>query len=206
MMLNQDKCHFLFSGHKFETLFVNVGETKIWESKQQKLLGVLIDKDLKIDEYVVPQCKKAGKKLTALISISKFMTFAQRRNIMKAFIESQFGYFPLVWMFCGRQTNARINHIHERELRVVYNDEISPFEELPGRDKSEAIHRRNIKILGAELFEIKNDLSNDIMAQMIRRIQSSFTNRFFVTASEICKLRLKSVAIFWSENMECSSW
>ena len=23
------KCHFLFSGHEYETLFVNVGETKI---------------------------------------------------------------------------------------------------------------------------------------------------------------------------------
>ena len=142
MMLNQDKCHFLFSGHKYETLFVNVGETKIWESKQQKLLGILIDRDLKFDEYVLLQCKKAGKKLTALIRISKFMTFGQRRNIMKAFIESQFGYCPLVWMFCGRQTNARINHIHERALRGVCNDEISPFEELLGRDKSETIHRK----------------------------------------------------------------
>ena len=148
-------------------MFVNVGETKIWESKQQKLLGILIDRDLKFDEYILSQCKKAGKKLTALIRISKFMTFGQRRNIMKAFIESQFGYCPLVWMFCGRQTNARINHIHERALRAVYNDEISPFEELLGRDKSETIHRRNIKILAAELFKIKNDLLNDTTTQLI---------------------------------------
>ena len=167
MKLNQDKCHFLFSGHKYETLFVNVGETKIWDSKQQKLLGVLIDRDLKFDEYVLSQCKKAGKKLTALIRISKFMTFAQRRNIMKAFIESQFGYCSLVWMFYGRQTNARINHIHERALRAVYNDEITPFEELLGRDKSETINRRNIKILAEELFKIENGFSNDIMAQLI---------------------------------------
>ena len=52
MMLNQDKCHFLFSGHKYET-FVNVGEIKIWKSKQQKFFGVLIDRDLKFDEYVL---------------------------------------------------------------------------------------------------------------------------------------------------------
>ena len=70
-------------------------------------------------------------------------------------------------MFCGRQTNARINHIHERALRAVYNDEISPFEELLGRDKSETIHRRNIKILTAELFKIKKGHSNDIMTQLI---------------------------------------
>ena len=111
---------------------------------------------------------------------------------MKAFIESQFGYCPLVWMFCGRQTNARINHIHERALRAIYNDEISPFEELLGRDKLETIHRRNIKILSAELFKIKNGLSSDIMTQL-RRLQSSFTNRFLVAASGICKLRLKNV-------------
>ena len=100
------------------------------------------------------------------------MTFAQSRNIMKSFIESQFGYCPLVWMFYGRQTNARINRIHERALRTVYNGEISPFEELLGRDKSETIHRRNIKILAAELFKIKNGLSNDIMAQLIRKRNS----------------------------------
>ena len=28
MMQNQDKCHFLFSWQKYETLFVNVGETR----------------------------------------------------------------------------------------------------------------------------------------------------------------------------------
>ena len=166
MILNRDKCQFLFSEHKYEMLFVNVGETKIWESKQQKLLAILIDRDLKFDKYVLPQFKKAGKKLTALIRISNFMTFVQRRGIMKAFIESQFGYFPLVWMLCGRQTNAKINHIHESALKAVFNDKISPFEELLGREKSEAIHRRNIKILAAELFKIKNGFSNDIMAQL----------------------------------------
>ena len=53
MLSNQDKYRFLFSGHKYEALFVNVGETKIWENKQQKILGILLDRDLKFDEYVL---------------------------------------------------------------------------------------------------------------------------------------------------------
>ena len=68
MVLNQDKYNFLFSGRIYETLFVNVGETKIWGSKQLKLLGILIDSDFKFDEYVFSLCKKAGKKLTTLIT------------------------------------------------------------------------------------------------------------------------------------------
>ena len=86
---------------------------------------------------------------------------------MKAFIESHFGYFPIVWIFCGRQTNARINHIHKRALRAVYNEVVSPFEELRGRDKPETIHQGNIKIFAAESFKIKNGLSDDIVAQLI---------------------------------------
>ena len=44
---------------------------------------------------------------------------------------------------------------------------MSPFEELLGTDKSETIHRRNIKILVAVLFGIENGLLNNVMAQLI---------------------------------------
>ena len=49
---------------------------------------------------------------------------------MKAFIESQFGYCPLIWMFHSRGVNSKINHLHERSLRIVYEDNISSFEDL----------------------------------------------------------------------------
>ena len=74
------------------------------------------------DKYALNQCEKAGKKLSALTRICKFMSLERRRTLMKSFIESQFGYCPLVWMFCGRKSNNRVNHLHERALRIVYND------------------------------------------------------------------------------------
>ena len=77
---------------------------------------------------------------------------------MKVFIKSPFGYCPLVWMFCETQTNACIRHIHERVLRTVYNDEISPLEDLLRGDKSETIYQRNIKILAAGLFKIISNM------------------------------------------------
>ena len=56
------------------------------------------------------QRKKAGKKLSVLGRICDILNLEPRRSLMKAFIESQFGYCPLVWMFCGRQVNNRINN------------------------------------------------------------------------------------------------
>ena len=63
MKLNQDKCHLLVSGHKHETVGAKIGETKIWESNKQKLLRVVIDRNLNFNKYVFDLCKKAGRKL-----------------------------------------------------------------------------------------------------------------------------------------------
>ena len=38
---------------------------------------------------------------------------------MKAFIESQVGYYPVVWMFHSRTLNNKINPTHKRALRIT---------------------------------------------------------------------------------------
>ena len=70
---------------------------------------------------------------------------------MKAFIESQFGYYSLVWVICGRQENNRINHLDERALRIVYNDYKSTFENLLELDNSVSIDHKDIRLLSIEL-------------------------------------------------------
>ena len=50
--LNQDKYRLLVSGYKLEIIWAQIGEVKIWESLRQKLLGVVIDRDLSGNEYV----------------------------------------------------------------------------------------------------------------------------------------------------------
>ena len=60
---------------------------KILESKNQKLFGVEIDRTLSFDEHIASLCRKAGKKLSALASLSNFMCTNKKRLLMKAFIE-----------------------------------------------------------------------------------------------------------------------
>ena len=58
------------------------------------------------------------------------MSFEKYRILLKAFIESQFGYCPLTWICHNRKANSKINNIHERALRTGYNGNISSFEKL----------------------------------------------------------------------------
>ena len=65
----------------------------------EKLLGITIDNKLNFTEHISAICKKVSLKLHALARISKLMSTVKLRTKMKTFIESQFGYCPLVWMF-----------------------------------------------------------------------------------------------------------
>ena len=96
MKLNQDKCHLLVSGYKNENVWANIGNEKIWESNKQKLLGLDIDRNLNFDEHISSLCRKEGNKLSLLARVSNFMRFKKRLILLKTFIESQFGYCPLI--------------------------------------------------------------------------------------------------------------
>ena len=155
MKLNQDKCHLLVSRYKNENVWANIGNEKIWESNKQKFLGLDIDRNLNFNEHVSSLCRKVGSKLSVLVRLSNFMSFKQRRIFLKTFIESQFGYCPLAWIFHSRRVNNKINHLYERSLRIVYKDNYSSYLDLLVKDKSLTIHQRNIQSLAVGLFKVK---------------------------------------------------
>ena len=85
---------------------------------------------------------------------------------MKAFIASEFGFCPLVWIFHSRKLNSRVNKLHERALRMAYQDYASSFTELVEKDNSTTIHNRNIQLLATELFNVMNWLSPPFMNEV----------------------------------------
>ena len=166
MKLNDDKCHLLISGFKYQSHWAMVGTSKIWESQHEKLLGVTIDKELKFKLHISNICVKAGRKLTALGRLSRLIPLNKRKVLFKAFIDSQFAYCPLTWMFHDRTLNNKINHLHERALRIVYKDDCSSFDELLKKDDAVTIHHRNIQTIAIELYKYKNGLSPVIMNEI----------------------------------------
>ena len=61
-------------------------------------------------------------------------------------------------MFHTKEPNNRINSLHEKALRVTYQDRKSPFRELLNFDKSVSIHYKNIKYLLKEMYKVKMGL------------------------------------------------
>ena len=86
MRLNGDKCHLMAFGDKSNGVTLNIGNITIKESTEEKLLGVILDKNLCFKQQVKSICKKASQKLHALSRISNFLDTDQLKRIMKAFI------------------------------------------------------------------------------------------------------------------------
>ena len=113
-------------------------------------------------------CEKAGKKLSVVARISSLLHFVQQSVLSKLFIEAQFHYHPLSWMFHGCKTTQRLKHLHERVLRLVYDDLISIFEELLQRKISHCVHHRNIQNLAYKWYKAKDNLWTQILREILQ--------------------------------------
>ena len=125
-----------------------------------------VDKNLSFESHLIKLCKKVNQKVSALARIAGILPFQKRQILLRTFIESQFAYCPLIWMFCSCTMNNKINHIHERALRIVYRDYESSFLELLKKDESLTFHHRNIHQVAIEMFKIKHDLSPAFMKEI----------------------------------------
>ena len=68
-------------------------------------------------------------------------------------------------MFHSRDLNNKVNSLHERELRIIYDDKSSSFQELLKKYNSVSIHHRNIQALAIEMFKVKNNAAPETMKE-----------------------------------------
>ena len=180
MKLNSSKCKLLDCGHKFESMICKIENAQVIETHIVKLLGIQIDTELTFNNQIKTLCKKASQKLNALSRLCAFLPFHRRKMLMQAFFNSQFSYCPLVWMFHNRQINARINNLHYRALCMVYQDEISSFDELLQKDWSVRIHHRNLQFMAIEMYKVAKGIGPAFMQEIFEKHPNAFTENVSV--------------------------
>ena len=97
------------------------------------------------------------------------MNVSKRRILINSFFNSQLNYCPLVWMFHRRSTNNNINRLHERVLRIVYNDFKTPFKNLLEKDGTVSINVKNLRKPATEMFKISKKFSVPVMSELFHQ-------------------------------------
>ena len=142
------------------------------------MLGVKLDSKGNFNSHIHDICQKAGQKPNAISRITPYTDFQKKRLLVNAFFHSQLNYCQLVWMCHNRTNNNKINCLHERCLRLIYNDKKSSFEDLLEKGGSVSVHHRNLRALAVELFKVLKSLSLVIFADaFLVRKQSQYNMR-----------------------------
>ena len=182
MVANPDKFQVIFMGlEKGQKVSLEINGQPIKTTEEVKLLGITIDSKLQFHNHVEGICKKASQRVKAFSRIAGFLQKDKANILYKTFIKPAFNYCPLIWMFCGKTSNNRINRLHKRALRVLHGDYTSTFEELLARSEEITIHCSNLQKLMVEIYECSNFISPSILSE------------FFTTKEITYDLRIKNL-------------
>ena len=124
--------------------------TCVQSSDAVTLLGVMTDKNLTFIKHIDNLILKAPYKLHALRRIRKLLTIKKAKILGNAFIDSQFNYASLIWMFCRKTFYSKIVKIHHRTLKVIYGIDNS-YKNLLLRSNSVSINQRHLQFLVTDI-------------------------------------------------------
>ena len=112
MKANPKKFQFMILGKTLrQPITHNINQIKVKESQKVLLLGLTIDKQLTFKDHVDMLCSTANYRLHALRRIRKYLTPVKARLLYNAFINSQFNYASVIWMFCRKKDYLKIEKI-----------------------------------------------------------------------------------------------
>ena len=144
MKASADKCHLLVLN-----VTAKIGEFDIKNNREEKLLGVKIE------------TKPSFENLISLLSkrymLSNYWSLVKCKSLVKAFKTPQFNYWPLIWMFY-RQRNNQINKIHEKTLRLSYQDN----KKLSFNDPLKLVNSITIRQRKLRTLEIMKELIKEV--------------------------------------------
>ena len=133
MQANPSKFQFMVMSNVSvdkECISLSVNKSILKLESHIKILGVTIDDRLTFTEHISICCSKAARQLNALPRISRYLHISSCSFLFNGFVKSNFNYCPLVWHFCRKVNNEKIEKIQQRALNIIYKGRVSSYDDL----------------------------------------------------------------------------
>ena len=160
--------------HRRQQIVINSITVK--ESNEVILLGITTDNKLVFKKHIENLCRTAQYKLHVLTRIRKYLTLDKVILLGNTLINSQFNYAPLIWMFSRKTLYHKIEKIHHRTLKVIYQSEES-YENLLLESRSVSIYQRHLRLLVTENYKSTTQINPEFMWPYFTYINISYNLR-----------------------------
>ena len=106
----------------------------------------------------MPHCYK----LHALRRIRKYLTLDKAKLLGNSFIDIQFNYTPVIWMFCHKNTYLKMQKIHYETPKVIYQSDAF-YNDLLQLSNSLSFHQRHMRFLLTVKYKSTGTLNPQFM-------------------------------------------
>ena len=142
-----------------------------------KLLGVEIDDKLSFSQHISTICAKAGRQLNALARLRHVLNTKTKMIIFNSFIVCHFNYCPLVWHHCSKDSMTKMEKVQERGLRIVFNDNISSYEELLAKANKKTLYVERLKKIALLVFKCTNNDGPSVLHNLFDKKELKYNFR-----------------------------
>ena len=162
---------------KTDNISITVGNQQIKPDASVKLLGVDIDDKLNFKKHIKHLCKTAGAKLNAIKRLRIYLDNKERELLVEAHVISQFNYSTTVWHFCGLVQIHKMEKLHERCIRFIYNEYDKKYFDILEEKKLTTLYGKRILIMCCETYKTKNGLNAAYMKDIFENRPSKYPSR-----------------------------
>ena len=121
----------------------------------------------------------------------------QALSICNVVILSNFNYCPLIWLFCNKDGNKKIDRAHKRALKILHNDYESSFQSLLARSNSFTIHVKSLQKMMTEIYMSLNNMNPSIVWGFHEKKYVAYDLR----KKNLCKLPKAKTASYGVESL-----
>ena len=86
----------------------------------------------------------------------------QAKVLAFSFVNSQFNYCAIIWMFCCKKSSLKWEQIHKQTLRVVFNEYEKKYTNLLVDHDKTGIHWKHLQFLATDVFKLTSKLNPQI--------------------------------------------
>ena len=105
------------------------------------------------NDHVSACCLTAVQQINALAKISKYFDLKSKSVIHHDFIRSNFEYCPLVWHFCGKINNDKLEKIKKRSLRILHDTYELSYDDSLSKNGSNTQPFHRLKLVIMETYK-----------------------------------------------------
>ena len=137
------------------TSFQRRVSTGITMEPSVKLLSIEIDNKLNFEKHISNICKKASNQLNVICRLQLFM--GHKEAMINTFERLNFNYDCLIRHVSSKNSQNKMERIHERSLKFLSNDYLNNYAELLEKSTSISVETKRLRRIVYEVFKTLNN-------------------------------------------------